>query len=349
MASVYVHRDVIYMSISVNGIQYRKSTSLKNTKENKIKVLQELLPKFIESVQEPTKDVSLSYYIDKFLNDKQYSSKEVTYNRYKNTIEKLIQKPYGKRSISSIKSSDIKGFVNLHYSLGKSTKTIELYLTIFGGILQEAVYDGVIDSNPVRNIKQKKKSKPIINPFSPSEVKLLLDSSDGWFRNYIGLASYLGLRSGELIGLKWSDINQTHIKIQRTRDRGRNTMPKTSSSVRELPIFELVKEFIENQRQITGDHEYVFISYRNQPFCHSGCICQYHWYPLLEKLKLPKRRIYELRHTFATNMLNSGYFKVTEIAHLMGHTTTQYLFNVYSKFIESEKAKIPIDKDIYQN
>ena len=57
--------------------------------------------------------------------------------------------------------------------------------------------------------------------------------------------------------------------------------------------------------------------------------------------------MYQMRHTYATSALDSGYFKVTEIAHLMGHTTTEYLFNVYSKFIESEKSRIPLDKYIY--
>lgn len=347
MASIYTYRNILHMNVRVDGKQYRKSTGLPNTKTNKQQVIKEILPQFIESVQDPTKEVNLSYYIDKFLQEKQHIAKEISYKRYKAITDNWIRVQYGSKSLSSIKPSVIKKFVNTQYDLGKSAKTIDLYLTIFGGILQEAVYDGVIDSNPVRSLKRKKKTKPTIQPFSPSEVKLLLSYSSGWFRNYIGIASHLGLRSGELIGLKWADITETHITIQRTRDHGIDTEPKTISSQRELPLFHSVKEFIENQRTITGEQEYLFISYRKQPFANTGSICQHHWYPLLDQLNLPRRRLYELRHTFATNMLNSGHFKVTEIAHLMGHTTTEYLFNVYSKYIESEKDSIPLDKNIY--
>lgn len=54
-----------------------------------------------------------------------------------------------------------------------------------------------------------------------------------------------------------------------------------------------------------------------------------------------------MRHTFATHMLNSGTFKVSDIAMMMGHTTTEYLFNVYSKYIESEKNSIATDVNLY--
>ena len=67
-----------------------------------------------------------------------------------------------------------------------------------------------------------------------------------------------------------------------------------------------------------------------------------------KKLGLKKRRLYEMRHTFATNMLNSGCYKVTDISRMMGHTTTEYLFNVYSRYIKSEQESIPLDVNVYK-
>lgn len=335
------------MNIRVDGRQVRKSTGLDNTKENREKVQYKIIPKFIESSKEPDSNLKLQYYIDKFLEEKKYLTKENTYKRYLRTIDKWITKQYGYRKISSIKHSVAKEYVANQYNLGKSAKAVELYITVFSGVLQEAVYDGVIPANPFRSIKKKKKAKAVITPFSPKEVKLLLDSTKGWLHNYIGIASHFGLRSGEMIGLKWSDINEEYIMIRRTRDQGRDTEPKTVSSRRDIPIFNSAKEFISKQRTLTGDQEYVFLSGQGKPWCSTGSICEFHWYPLLSRLSLKPRRVYELRHTFATNMLNSGFFKVTEIAHLMGHTTTEYLFNVYSKYIESEKKSIPLDKIIY--
>lgn len=77
------------------------------------------------------------------------------------------------------------------------------------------------------NIKKKSKKKPEITPFSSTEVKLLLENTSGWFHNYIGLATHLGLRSGELIALKREDITDNAIKIRRARDFNKDTEPKT--------------------------------------------------------------------------------------------------------------------------
>lgn len=347
MASVYVYRDILHLNIRTNGKQIRKSTGLKNTKENMMKVHQEIMPLFLANIDGPSVNVKLRYYANKFLEEKKYITKERTYYRYKNIIDKWILPRYGQLRVINIKSTLVKDFVNHQFELGKTAKSIEQYITVFSGILQEAVYDNIIVLNPFKHIKRRKKEKPIVTPFSKEEVKLLLENTNGWFHNYIGIASHLGLRSGEMIGLKWCDVTNTHIQIRRTRDNNVDTPPKTQSSMRDLPIFDSVRPFIELQRSITGDKEYLFYSYRNLPYANTGALNQHHWYPLLDKLGLKRRRIYELRHTFATNMLNSGYFKVTEIAHLMGHTTTEYLFNVYSRYIQSEKNNLPLDKSIY--
>lgn len=347
MASTFIQNNRIYMSIQVNGKQIKRSTKLTNTRANMRHVKHTLLPKFIEECSISKYDLTVSYYINKFIDEKKHLLKERTYSRYCDMIEKWIRPQYGNIKVRELKTSILKEYLNKQFHLGKSAKTVELYRTVFSGILQEAVYDNLLSSNPFSNIKRKAKTKPDITPFSPTEVKLLLENTIGWFHNYIGLATHLGLRSGELIALKWIDISENTIHIRRTRDFNKDTLPKTKSSIRDLPIFESIKPFIESQHLITGHLEYVFVKKNQTHWSDTQWIAQSHWYPLLERLGLKKRRLYEMRHTFATNMLNSGHFKVTDIAKMMGHTTTEYLFNVYSKYIESEQNNIPLDKQIY--
>lgn len=347
MASTFIRSNIIYISIQSGGKQLKKSTKLRNTRANMKYVQQVLIPQLIQEYEASIHNVTLSYYIDKFIDEKKHILKQRTYKRYCQMIEKWIRPYYGHIKMTELKTSMLKEFLNEQFNLGKSAKTVELYRTIFSGILQEAVYDDILASNLFKNIKRKKKKKPKITPLSAEEVRLLLDNTSGWFHNYIGLATHLGLRSGELLALKWIDIEDNHIKIRRTRDESRDTTPKTASSIRDLPMFESVKPFIESQRKLTGHLEYVFVKRGQVPWSDTQWISQLHWYPLLKKLGLKKRRMYEMRHTFATNMLNSGYFKVTDIARMMGHTTTEYLFNVYSRYIESEQDKIPLDKSIY--
>ena len=349
MATTFIYKGKIYMNITVDGKQYKKSTGLPYSRKNQNYVERELLSDFInEAMEGKTKDVKLSYYIKRYKEEKKHLLKERSYERYCQMVDKLITPYYGNMKIKDIKVSTLKQYINGNLEQGKAVKTVEMYRTLFSGILQEAVYDGVLNSNPFNHIKRPKKKKPKITPFSVSEVNLLLEYSEGWFRNYIGLATGLGLRSGEMISLKWIDISDTEIHIRRTRDFNRDTTPKTASSFRTLPLFNRLKEFIESQRKLTGHLEYVFNRPNELPWSDTQWICQLHWYPLLKKLGLKKRRLYEMRHTFATNMLNSGQFKVTEISRMLGHTTTEYLFNVYSAYIESEKNNFSLDIDIYQ-
>ena len=349
MASIFVNRNTIYMSIFINGKQLKRTTGLTNTSKNVKYVEKELLPKFIAECSENINfDTKLSYYIDKFKKEKKHILKDNTYRRYVALIDKWIIPKYKNFKIKDIKTSILKDYLNEQYNLGKSAKSVELYRTVFSGIIQEAVFDDVLPNNPFKNIKRKAKVKPKITPLSAKEVRILLDNSSRWFRNYIGFATTLGLRSGELIALKWIDIKKDEIQIRRTRDFNRDTPPKTASSVRNLPMFESLKEFVESQREISGHLEYVFPRKNGLPWSDTQWIAKYHWYPLLEKFKLEKRRLYEMRHTFATNMLNSGHFKVTEISRMLGHTTTEYLFNVYSTYIESEKDDIPLNINIYK-
>ena len=349
MATTFINNNKIYMNILVDGKQIKRSTGLTNNRKNMKLVKNELLPKFIKDASENANfDVKLSYYITKFKQEKKHILKQRTYERYCQMIERWIVPKYNNLRIKDIRVSVLKEFINDQFDQGKGAKTVELYRTIFSGILQEAVYDGVLADNPFKNIRRAKKTKPVITPFSVKEVQMLLANSDGWFKNYIGVATGLGLRSGELIALKWIDIKEKEILIRRTRDFNRDTPPKTESSIRNLPMFTNIRGYIESQRLITGEFEYVFPRKSGIPWSDTQWIGKYHWYPLLEKLGLKKRRLYEMRHTFATNMLNSGKFKVTEISRMLGHTTTEYLFNVYSRYIESEKDELQLEVDIYR-
>ena len=196
MASIYVYRNILHMNIRENGKQYRKSTGLKNTKENKVKVQEEILPLFITNISGPSTDVNVEYYANRYLEEKKHICKERTYTRYKQFVEKWIIPTYGKRKILTIKASVVKDFINTQYELGKTAKSLELYITIFRGVLQEAVYDGILLGNPFQSIRRKKKKKPIVTPFSKAEVQLLLANSSGWFHNYIGIATHTVMRSG---------------------------------------------------------------------------------------------------------------------------------------------------------
>lgn len=107
---------------------------------------------------------------------------------------------------------------------------------------------------------------------------------------------------------------------------------KTESSIRDIPMLPMVREALERQwEKRDPDVEYVFCSREGNPIdAHN--FANRIWYPLLRFLELEKRRPYQTRHTTATLMLASGE-SPEWIARLMGHSNTQMLFTVYSRFV----------------
>ena len=348
MASIFVQDGILYLNARLENKQFRRSTGLVDTKANRLIVQQELLPKFLDEIKNPDEKVKLQYYIDKFLLEKQFALKERTFYRYKKIIEQWISPKYAHKLVGDIKTSHLKEYLNHQFSLGKSAKSVELYRTVFSGLLQEALYDNVIRHNPFINIKRQRVKRPKLTPFAAAEVRMLLDESSGWLKNYIALATYTGLRSGEIIGLKWIDIDDECISIRRTRDFNKDTAPKTLSSIRDVPLFEGLKPYLMDQKHKTGHLEYVFVKSDGEPWGDTQNIAQGYWYPLLDRVGLKRRSLYEMRHTFATNMLNSGKYRVADIAQMLGHTTTEYLFNVYSQYIEAERKKVDFKVDLYK-
>ncbi len=114
--------------------------------------------------------------------------------------------------------------------------------------------------------------------------------------------------------------------------RGRDEYTKNDGSQREVPMMPLVREAMERHKaQAAAGVEYVFVTRNGRPIDTVNFTNRV-WYPLLRHLGMDRRRPYQTRHTAATLMLASG--EAPEwIAKILGHTTTEMLFRVYSRFV----------------
>lgn len=106
---------------------------------------------------------------------------------------------------------------------------------------------------------------------------------------------------------------------------------KTDGSYRHVEMSQLVVDALEDQKKATGGNEFVFCTRTGGPLNHNN-VTKRVWYPLLSHLGLRKRRPYQTRHTAATLWLAAGE-NPEWIARQMGHTTTEMLFRVYSRYV----------------
>lgn len=214
-----------------------------------------------------------------------------------------------------------------------SPKTINGHMSILRMILAEASERFDFES-PYKNINPLKLQKIHIEPFSLNEVQRIIDSVREDYRNYYIVRFYTGMRTGEIDGLKWEfvDFSAREILIRETIIQGRTEYTKTNGSQREIPMLGPVYEALRKQHEATSSiSEYVFCNLQGKPLDHCN-VTKRVWYPLLRHLALNKRRPYQTRHTAATLLLASGE-NAEWVAKLLGHSSTEMLFKVYSRYI----------------
>jgi integrase len=273
-----------------------------------------------------------------------YSEMEVGWKRSHRTttrgvLDNSLIPQFGPRPVNEIKKGDILAFRS---SLAKlpgiknkeslSASRINHIMTPLRMILTEAA-DRYEFAPAFINIKPLRVGKTDVQPFTMQEVQDILRTVRADFRNYYIVRFFTGTRTGEIDGLKWQyvDFERRTISIKETIVNDYEETPKTGESERDIQMSQMVFDALLAQHKVTGQGVYVFATSAGTPISHRN-ISKRVWYPLLRLLGLKKRVPYQTRHTYATLMLASG--EAPEwIARQMGHTTTEMLFRVYSRFI----------------
>lgn len=146
------------------------------------------------------------------------------------------------------------------------------------------------------------------------------------------------MRTGEIIGLRWEDIdfkNRT-INIKRSIGKGMISTPKTQSSYREIEILDPLLPYLKDQFKVTGDRKsFVFLASGNQHYFDSNKIRDYSWKRTLAEADIPYRTIYHMRHSFASLMISNGE-DILWVAHMLGHSTPDMTLKKYAKYIKQD-------------
>ncbi|MFA6197313.1 MAG: site-specific integrase [Sulfurimonas sp.] len=289
-----------------------------------------------------------THYSSLFLEFKKHELKFSTLDKYTNIVRDRLIPTFGDMNIEDIKPSHIKKWLYGIDDVGGKSK--QLFLGVLSGILQEALYDEVIEKNYVKMIRPPKIDTKKIKPFTADEVKSIMNcTTNENYRFYLAIAFYTGMRSGEIIGLKKSDINfeKNTISIQRTRSRYGESTPKTKQSNREIPIIELLDPYIKELYN-KHDNEYLFVTQYNQPYLTTNVFQEQFWKPALKELNIPYRRPYNARHTYATNMLYNNLVTPVQLAQLLGHANTQMVFDVYVNYLDNFNNDFDRSINIYK-
>lgn len=274
-----------------------------------------------------------------------FKEKEIEWRRsHKKTIrsdlDSRIIPHWGEWEVGRITKSDLLAYradLAKVQARGKesmlSNRRINKILNLLRQIINEAA-DRFDFRTPFQNIKQLKVKRTDVDPFTLDEVKMILASIRPDFKSYYTMRFFTGMRSGEADGLKWKyvDFDRRLILVRETIVLGEDEYTKNDSSQRDIQMSQVVYDALKAQEKVTkGKSEYVFCTRNLKPLDNKN-VTNRVWYPLLRYLGLKPRRAYQTRHTAATLWLASGE-SPEWIAMQMGHSTTEMLFRVYSRFV----------------
>ena len=274
-----------------------------------------------------------------------YGESEVAWRRsYRVTqlgaINQYLIPHFGNREVGQITKADVLSF---RASLAKvtvrnsqstlSNRRINAVMKPLRQILNEAA-DRFEFTSGFTNVKPLRLKRSDVEPFTIDDVQRILKTCRVDYRNYFTVRFFTGMRSGEVHGLKWKYVvfERRLILVRESFVMGEDEDLKTDGSQRDIQMSQMVFDALKSQRLASDESaEYVFCNREHKPLNNKNFITRV-WQPLLRHLNLTLRRPYQMRHTAATLWLASG--EAPEwIARQLGHTSTEMLFRVYSRFV----------------
>lgn len=275
---------------------------------------------------------------------------ETTAYGYRGMIENYLKPQLGEIRLQKLSARDIQQYYTWLMDEKKlSPNTVIKHHNLLTNTLNAAERQEYITKNPMRAVSPPKKRQREAKFYTPEQLGILLAKAVGTRLELpVYICAYLGLRRGELCGLRWSDVDLGHqtITIENTRTQaGKKEIEKgtkTASSTRTLSLPEtlcdMLKAAKEHQQACRAeyknaydDNDYVVVMEDGRPF-RPNYLSEL-FGKFLEDNDLPKIVLHELRHTFAS-LSNQAGIPAYNIGKALGHSTPATTQKIYTHLLD---------------
>jgi integrase len=254
-------------------------------------------------------------------------------------IDAHLLPAFGKLPVESITTQEIERWIA---TVPGSVRTRNKLLILLHGIMRRARKVYGLPFNPVADVEKYPQGRAgEVQVFSPEEVWALVRAADSEQDAAIFLtAAFTGLRQGELLALRWRDIDfpGAIVRVVGSYGLGKVTSPK-SGKVRSVPLAPDVAEALArlNQREhFTADDDPVFAGVVGGHL--DGAALTKRYKPALERANLRPLRFHDLRHTFGTRMIAQA--DIRRVQEWMGHADVQTTMRYLHYVPRAEDAKL---------
>ncbi len=287
---------------------------------------------------------TLSEYAAAFL-ERAISLELTTKDGYRSILKRIQKEPIGEIQIKKIAAVDIENYLKkLQESKELSNTTINKHRDFISTVLEDAIKNGFLWTNPANRIRRLKKEPFRGTALTPKQVNRLIETLENTKDNlnikvaiYLGL--FAGLRRGEVFGLKWESIDfegkTVDICNARVDINGKGATdkaPKSKEGYRTVGANVLLIDTLKQVKNMQIDRfkkpcEYVLSTESGEPYRYYSTI-ERQFKRVLRAAELPNIRFHDLRDTYGTLMSHAGV-NMALIANQMGHSSTATTLKYY--------------------
>ena len=331
------------------GKRQRKFENVKGKKADADRRLRELIALRDGGIPLTTEKATVAEFFEVWFTARERNIRPRTLHGYRGYVRRYVLPSLGAMRLSQLQPAHLDTLYSEMERKGLSGTTVLQMHRILSEGLKHAMRWGLVTRNVAQAVTTPKKARPEIRYLLASQLNHLLSSlKNEWFGPAVHLAAYTGMRRGELVGLRWSDIDLDRGTISVRRSMVRiggqgfvETEPKTAKGRRLISITDaailMLKKLRANEaeRRLTAgpawqENDLVFTSALGAPV--DPDTLSHAFSDAIKDLGLPKVRLHDLRHSHATLMLSAGVHPKI-VQERLGHANIAITLDTYSHII----------------
>ena len=271
--------------------------------------------------------------------------KFATQKSYRYALRAHLVPTLGDSLLRNIRRDSVQAFLGLKLKAGLSWKTVNTLRLTLSTIMKSAEEWGTIEENPVRKTHMPRRThRAAPQLLAPEQAADLIAALPEPSKTIVALLTRTGLRIGELLALRWRNVNLVDgcIRIRETVYDGHFDEPKTRHSQRQVPLSPAAAELLTRLRPLVCDPEKLVFSSSNGTVLCRRNLMRRQVRPACERLKLPPIGWHSLRHCHAT-WLDAVGTPLGTVEALLGHSSPEITRERYVHSLPAE-AKAAVKK-----
>jgi integrase len=268
-----------------------------------------------------------------------------TYRLYEMTVRLYLKPGLGSSALTRLSASRVQAFFNGQLAAGRSIRTVQVMKTVLSSALSRAMREELVVRNVARLAELPTWERNPVTPWTVAEARAFLEAAknDPLYPAFVLLLLY-GLRRGEVLGLRWRDIDEddgeirVRQQVQRMNGELRLYPVKTAAGRRDLPLLPIAQTVFDLRRQAQAadraelgrawlDNGLVFTTKTGRPVEPRNLVRSFH--RICGGNEFRPIKVHHLRHTTATLLKNLGV-PARDAQIILGHSRLAVTLEIYT-------------------